>query len=70
MPSTHSQKRNQPTVQVEEEAPRIETEEEYELAIGKIEFLWDAPDGTPEAEAREVLVLMVEDYEQRYEDFG
>lgn len=67
MPSTHSQKRTYDDPQA---FNRIETEEEYELAIEKIESLWDAVDGTPEAEARDVLVQFVEEYESRYEDLG
>lgn len=66
MPSTHLQKKIRDT----QAPPRIETEEEYELAIEKIEALWDATDGTPDAEARDFLVQMVEEYETRHEDFG
>lgn len=66
MPSTHSSLKQIPRDTVN----RIETEEEYELAIERIESLWDAADGTPEAQARDVLVAFVEEYETRHEDFG
>ena len=49
---------------------RIETEEEYELTIEKIEELWDATDGTPAALGRDRLVMLVEEYESRNEDLG
>lgn len=65
MPSTQSQKRAR-----NDAPPRIDTEEEYELAIAKIESLWDALDGTSDAEARDFLVDLVEEYETRHEDFG
>lgn len=64
MPSTSSLKKVQ-----RETVKRIETEEEYELAIEKIETLWDAQAGSPEAEARDVLVAFVEEYETRHESF-
>ena len=62
MPSTQSQKSDAP--------PHIETEQEYELAIERIEALWEAKAGSPEAEARDYLVSLVEEYEERYEDLG
>lgn len=65
MPSTQSLKKARQS----DVPPRIETEEEYELAIEKIETLWNAFAGTPDAEARDFLVAMVEEYETRHEDF-
>jgi HTH-type transcriptional regulator/antitoxin HigA len=46
----------------------IQTEDEYEQAIARIELLWDAEDGTPDAQIRDMLVLSVEEYETRNED--
>lgn len=46
----------------------IQTEEEYEQTIARIELLWDAEDGTPDAQIRDMLVLSVEEYETRNED--
>lgn len=63
MPSTHSS-----TTLIRE--ARIETETDYEETIEKIEQLWDAEDGTPEAEARSHLVKLVEEYEERYENLS
>jgi antitoxin component HigA of HigAB toxin-antitoxin module len=67
MPSTHSQTKLKRDPQAYN---RIETEEEYELAIERIEELWDSADGTPEAQIRDVLVSFVEEYETRNEDLG
>jgi antitoxin component HigA of HigAB toxin-antitoxin module len=72
MPSTPSQRKNDQRPQAvwsPASISRIETEEEYELAIERIEELWESADGTPEAEARDVLVRWVEEYETRHEDF-
>ena len=41
----------------------IRTEAEYRAALADIEQLFDAPDGTPEADKLEVLALLVERYE-------
>jgi len=67
MPSTHS-----PTTLVRDPRSynRIETEKDYEEYIEKIEELWDAAEGTPEAEARDFLVRAIEEYEERYEDLS
>ena len=40
------------------------------MAIERIEALWEAKAGSPEAEARDYLVSLVEEYEERYEDLG
>ncbi|MEO8410094.1 MAG: helix-turn-helix domain-containing protein [Propionivibrio sp.] len=42
----------------------IHTEGEYETALAEIESLWNAPDGTPEADRLEVLSMLVEAYEK------
>lgn len=41
----------------------IRNEEDYETALEEIEMLWDAADGTPEADRLDVLMLLVEAYE-------
>lgn len=54
----------------EVDPPQIETEEQYELAIGEIERLWEAPSGTSEAQLRDFLIRSVEEYEVKFEELG
>lgn len=42
----------------------IETEEEYDNAIKRIDLLFDAPKGSSEAKEVEILVLLVNKYEE------
>lgn len=42
----------------------IQTEQEHQEALAEIERLWDAPENTTEAERLEVLVGLVETFEQ------
>ncbi len=44
----------------------IHDEISYQAALAEIESLWDAPDGSPEAERLEVLVLLIEAYERTH----
>lgn len=44
----------------------IHDETGYRAALAEIESLWDAPDGSPEAERLEVLALLVEAYENKH----
>jgi HTH-type transcriptional regulator/antitoxin HigA len=44
----------------------IRTDEEHRAALAEIESLWDAPDGSPEADRLEVLAMLVEAYEQAH----
>ncbi|MBI4671745.1 MAG: transcriptional regulator [Chloroflexi bacterium] len=44
----------------------IRTEEDYETALKEIEALWDAASGTPEADRLDVLVTLVEAYEDEH----
>lgn len=44
----------------------IRNEEDYETALEEIEALWDAPEGTAEADRLDVLVLLVEAYEAEH----
>ncbi|HMN27518.1 MAG TPA: hypothetical protein PKE45_05125 [Caldilineaceae bacterium] len=46
----------------------IRSDEDYEAALQEIDQLWDAVEGTPESDTLEILVTLVEAYEQgRYE---
>ena len=44
----------------------LRTEEDYETALGEIENLWGAPYGSREGDRLEVLVTLVEAYEQQH----
>lgn len=41
----------------------IKTKTEYKAALREIEVLFDAPEGTPQADKVEVLAMLVEKYE-------
>jgi antitoxin component HigA of HigAB toxin-antitoxin module len=43
----------------------IRTDEDHRAALVEIEKLWDAPVGTPEGDKLDVLVTLVETYEER-----
>ena len=46
----------------------IHNDEDHAAALQEIDRLWDAEDGTPEADTLEILVTLVEAYEKdRYE---
>lgn len=44
----------------------IRNEEDYETALEEIEALWEAAEGTPEADRLDVLVMLVEAYEAEH----
>jgi HTH-type transcriptional regulator/antitoxin HigA len=44
----------------------IRTKREHQAALKAIESLWDAHEGTAEADRLEVLVLLVEAYERKH----
>jgi HTH-type transcriptional regulator/antitoxin HigA len=44
----------------------IRTKREYQVALDKVEALWNAPQGSPAADRLEVLVLLVEAYEREH----
>ena len=44
----------------------IRNEEEYETALAEIDAIWDAEDGTPDADRLDLLVLLVEAYEAEH----
>jgi HTH-type transcriptional regulator / antitoxin HigA len=43
----------------------IHTDADHAAALKEIERLWNAADGSPEADRLEVLAILVEDYESR-----
>lgn len=44
----------------------IKTEEDYELALSSIEELWDAKEGTAEGDRLDILITLVDAYEQQH----
>ena len=44
----------------------IKTESDYEAALSEIQWLWEAPHGSPEGDKLDVLVTLVDAYEQRH----
>jgi len=42
----------------------IKTEEDYDLALQTIEQLWEAEEGTPEGDRLDILITLVDAYEQ------
>lgn len=43
----------------------IRNDADHEAALAKIEKLWNAEEGTPDADTLEVLAILVEDYENK-----
>ncbi len=48
----------------------IRTEADYQAALARIDALMDAKEGTSEGEELDVLVDLVEHYEDKHEPFG
>ena len=44
----------------------IKTKTEYKAALREVEALFDAPEGTPQADKLEVLAMLVEKYEAEH----
>lgn len=44
----------------------IKTEEDYRIALSKLEMVFDAPIGTPESDEADVLGLLINEYENKY----
>lgn len=44
----------------------IKTEEDYNVALRRLEDIFDAKIGTPESDELEIIGLIVEDYENKY----
>jgi len=44
----------------------IKTEQEYNNALLRLDQIFDAPQGTKESDEADVLVLLIDDYENQY----
>jgi HTH-type transcriptional regulator/antitoxin HigA len=44
----------------------IKTEEDYKLALNRLEVIFDATIGTPESDEADVLALLVDEYEKQH----
>ena len=41
----------------------IKTEEDYEIALDKLDEIFDASEGTPESDQADILALLIDEYE-------
>jgi HTH-type transcriptional regulator/antitoxin HigA len=44
----------------------IKTESDYQIALQRLEILFDAPAGTQESDEADILGLLIDDYEKRH----
>uniref|UniRef100_UPI0035E4207C helix-turn-helix domain-containing protein n=1 Tax=Segnochrobactrum spirostomi TaxID=2608987 RepID=UPI0035E4207C len=44
----------------------IRTEADYEAALGEVERLWGAPNGTPEGDRLDILATLIDAYEAKH----
>jgi len=44
----------------------IKTEQDYQVALAKLDELFDAPKGTTESEYADVLALIIDEYENKH----
>jgi HTH-type transcriptional regulator/antitoxin HigA len=44
----------------------IKTENDYETALGEVEKLWGANEGTDSGDRLDILIVLVEDYERKH----
>ncbi len=44
----------------------IKTEENYQLALNRLDIIFDAPIGTPESDEADVLALLIDEYEKQH----
>ena len=44
----------------------IKTEKDYDAALEEIDHLWGAPEGTPDGDRLDVLLVLVEHYESKH----
>lgn len=44
----------------------IKTEEQYQKALNQLEAIFDAPKGSAESDEADLLVLLIDDYEQKH----
>jgi len=42
----------------------IKTEEDYQIALEKLDKVFDAPEGTPESDQADILALLIDEYEK------
>ena len=48
----------------------IKTEKDYEIAMTRLEVIFDAKRGTPEGDELEILSILIEKYENEHESIG
>ncbi len=44
----------------------LKTNNDYMNALKRMEFLFDAPEGTPESDEADILALVIDDYERKH----
>jgi len=44
----------------------LKTENDYKIALKKMELLFDAPIGTPESDEADMIGLLIEEYEKKH----
>jgi HTH-type transcriptional regulator/antitoxin HigA len=44
----------------------IKTDADYQMALKRLELLFDAPTGTPESDVADILALMIDEYEKKH----
>ena len=44
----------------------IKTNADYQIALKRLELLFDAPIGTPESDEADILALMIDEYEKKH----
>ena len=44
----------------------IRTEKDYDRALAEVERLWGAKQGTPDGDKLDILIVLVEDYENKH----
>jgi len=45
---------------------QIKTEEDYKLALSRLDVIFDAPAGTTDGDDADVLVQLIDEYEKQY----
>lgn len=44
----------------------IKTEEDYQMALARLDKVFNAPDGSPESDEADLLALLIDEYENKY----
>ncbi len=44
----------------------IKTEKDYQLALDRLDKIFDAPDGSPDSDEADLLALLIDEYENKY----